>query len=297
MRRPGVAMSVSGRKIVPASVPGRDDGRVGGAEAADVEEFVDGAEEVERPVPAADVEGGHQTDRAGQDRPVAAAGQEEKARRHVAPADHAQDPPPRRLKRRHPAVLALAPEDEDEDDKGDRRGDLQAEEEALLFRRGPSRHDSPEPEHGQRGQKIPEIFAQAGRRRRKAVLVDEEDAQKKEGQRPHQHVPDQRGGGPAFGPPLCQRERDGDADDEQEAGEDDVGQGEDVLVRSGVPEDEGDGRHAGDVVDEDHRQDVEAAKGVEAGQPLFHRGRGGCRRRGSLRHPRPPSRAARMPRT
>ena len=96
--------------------------------------------------------------------------------------------------------------------------------------------------------------------------------------------------GAALGAPFREGERDRDADDEQEAGEDDVGQREDVLVGGGVTEDERDGRHPGDVVDEDHGQDVEAAKGVEARQPLFRRGRGvAAGPADAVRHASPPS--------
>jgi hypothetical protein len=61
-------------------------------------------------------------------------------------------------------------------------------------------------------------------------------------------------------------QRDGDAHDEEEARKDDVGQRERVLAGGGVPEDEGNGLHAREIVDEDHRQDVETAERVEAGQ-------------------------------
>ena len=128
------------------------------------------------------------------------------------------------------------------------------------------RDDGPKGEYGQGGQEVPEVLADPGGRGREPVLVDEQDAEEKEGQRADEDVPDEGERFLAPGPPFGQGQGDGHAHDEQESGEDDVGQGEDVLVGGGVPEEERDGLHPGDVIDEDHGQDVEAAEGVEASE-------------------------------
>jgi hypothetical protein len=73
-----------------------------------------------------------------------------------------------------------------------------------------------------------------------------------------------------------QRQRDRHADDEQEGGERQVGQGDAVGAGAGVLEPVRQARHLGDIVDPGHGQDDEAAEGVQAEQ-AFGNGRGGRR--------------------
>ena len=160
--------------------------------------------------------------------------------------------------------------------RSDRGGDLQPEAQALLGVCGPLRNDGPEGEDGQRSQKIPEVLPDTRGRGRISVLVDQQDAEEEEGQSADEDVADEGEARAAFGFPFGQGQGDGHSDDEEEAGEDDVGQRERVHLRGRVPEDEGDGLHSRDVVDEDHGQDVETSERVEAGQPFLDpRRRGG----------------------
>jgi len=142
----------------------------------------------------------------------------------------------------------------------------QPQENPLFHARRDGRITIPQRHDRQHGQQKPKAFAQAGGVGRVITRIDHDDPDEQQRGGARNHAPQQRESGFAPGHALMQRQWNCDADDEQKPWKHHIYERIAFLFRGQVFGPRGDVFHPGEIVDERHCQDHQAAEGIQRDQ-------------------------------